>query len=189
MRIAIPVMALLIGASAVCAQDGGSAKPAGLEADWEIAAVLHEISLHAQRLGPMLERFDANQWVQKGASQTYVAQLQSCREQATALARGAEALTANPQQLSGELEIFFRMQSLETMLGSLEEGMRKYHSQADAQALAVFEAQDDANRDRLQRYIVNLAAQREQEFKVMDREAQRCRGLVIQAPPRGGRKK
>ena len=177
-------------AAALTAQDGGTKRLAGLEADWDIAVVLKEIAAHANRLGPMLDKFDANAWVQKGASETYVAQLQSSREQAVALARGAEALAANPQQLSSLLEVFFRIQGLETMLGSLEEGMRIYHSKADAQALAILEAQNDANRDRLQRYIVNLAAAREQEFRVMDREAQRCRGQIIQTPPvRSGRKK
>ena len=190
MRIALPAAAVLISATLAAAQDGAAARPAGLETDWDIAAVLHQVAAHAGRLGPMLDKFDAGEWVKKGASDTYVAQLQSSREQAAAMARGAEALAANPQQLSGELELFFRMQALENMVASLVEAMRKYHSQADAQALAVLEAQNDENRDRLQRYIVNLAAQREQEFKVMDREAQRCRGIVIQAPPpRAGRKK
>ena len=171
-------------AAALGAQNGGGKQPAGLETDWDIAAVFREIGAHASRLVPMLNKFDATKWVEKGASDTYVAQLQSSREQAVALARGAEALTHNPQQLSAAIELFFRIQGLENMLGSLEEGMRKYHSPADAQALAILEAQNDANRDRLQRYIVNLAFEREQEFQVMDREAQRCRGIVIQPPAR-----
>jgi hypothetical protein len=35
---------------------------------------------------------------------------------------------------------------------------------------------------------VNLAAEREQQFEVMDREAQRCRGILT-TQPAAGRKK
>jgi hypothetical protein len=35
----------------------------------------------------------------------------------------------------------------------------------------------------LQQYVVNLAAQREKEYQVMDQEAQRCRALIL-APPK-----
>jgi hypothetical protein len=64
------------------------------------------------------------------------------------------------------------------MLLSLQEGIRKYQRPADAQTLAALQAQNSANRERFQRYVVNLASAREQELKVMDQEAQRCRGLV-----------
>ncbi len=177
-------------AAAVCAQDGAtSARPAGLEADWEIAAVLREIGAHAERLAPLLDKVDAKSWVEKGASDTYAAQLQSAKEQTNAVAREAKALASRPEKLSAALELHFRIQSLETILSSLEEGARKYQNPAIAQALASQAAENGANRDRLQRYIVNLAAQREQEYQAMDREAQRCRGILTQAPPRPGRKK
>jgi hypothetical protein len=161
-------------------------QPAGLEPEWDIRPVLQEIGDHAARLLPALDRIDAKSWVEKGASETYAAQLQSSKDQAKALADGARALARNPDKLSASLELFFRIEGLETMLASLEEGMRKYQSPADAQQLASQEAENGANRERLRRYIVNLAAEREQQFQVMDREAQRCRGAVTTppAPPR-----
>ena len=73
------------------------------------------------------------------------------------------------------------------MLNSLEEGVRKYQSPAEASALASLEAENGANRDRFQKYIVNLAAEREQDLAVMDREAQRCRGILTQTPRPGRR--
>jgi len=176
-------------AAALCAQGAAPRQPAGLETDWEIGAILKEISAHAGRLAPMLDRIDVKSWIEKGASDTYAAQLQSAREQASALARGAEALADNPERLSAALEVFFRIQGIETMLTSLEGGLRKYQTAADAQALAALNAENGANRDRLQRYIVNLAAQREQDYQVMDREAQRCRGVLTQAPPKSVKKK
>ena len=81
------------------------------------------------------------------------------------------------------------MQSIDAMLGSVEEGMRKYQSPASAQALASLQAEAGANRDRLQRYIVNLAAEREKELRVMDEEAQRCRAAQTAPAPKTGKKK
>jgi hypothetical protein len=181
-------LAFVCCAAALCAQDGTSPST-GLETDWEIAPVVREIGAHASRLLPLLDRIDARKWVQKGASDTYVAQLQSSKDQAAAVASSAKTLAGNPSQLSASLELLFRIQSMDTMLKSLEEGMERYQSPAEAQVLARLQAENGANRERLQNYVVNLAAEREHEFQVMDREAQRCRGVLTQAPGRAGRKK
>lgn len=170
-----------------------SQKPAatGLEPAWDIAVVLGEIGNNADRIQPALERIDAKGWVAKGASDTYVAQLDSSKQQARAAADEAKALTRNPEKLSASLELFFRLEGLETMLTSIGEGTRKYQGPQPAQALAEVYAEGGANRERFRQYIVNLAAQREQQFEVMDREAQRCRAtLMAPTPPKTtGRKK
>jgi hypothetical protein len=186
MHTALRAMTMFACAAALSAQAPATA---GLETAWEIAPVLQEISAHAGRLLPQLEKLDAQAWVEKGASDTYVAQRNSAREQARALAAEAKALSANPEKLSASLQVLFRLQSLDLMLASLGEGARRYQNARDAQELATLAAQSGAGRDRLQRYIVNLAAEREQDLEVMDREAQRCRGILTQAPPRTPRKK
>lgn len=164
-------------------------QPPGLETAWDIAAVLQEMSAHASRLVPLLDRIDVKAWAGKGAPDTYTTQLQSCKDQTRALADGAKALARNPEKLSAALEVFFRLQWIETTFYSLEEGIRRYQSPADAQELAALSAENGANRERLQRYIVNLAAEREQEYQVMDKEAQRCRGILTAPARRPGRKK
>ena len=136
----------------------------------------------------MLDNVDARSWVARGASDTYLAQLQSSKDQARALADGAKTLARHPEQLSASLEIYFRIQGLETMLGSLAEGIRKYQTPAAAQALIALAAQNGANRDRLQKYVVNLAAERERDLQVMDREAQRCRGILTQPALKTGKR-
>lgn len=187
---ALPGLFLLICGAPLYAQAPAAPNArAGLIADWDVAAVLQEIGAHADRLTVFLNKIDAKAWVEKGASETYDEQLQSCRQQALVLAAGARALAANPEKLSASLELYFRIHSLETMLASVEEGIRRYQSPANAQALTILQAENDANRDRFERYIVNLATERELDLQVMDREAQRCRGLVTQAPPRPVRKK
>ncbi len=174
---------------ALYAQAPAAKQPAGLETDWEIAPVLQEIAGYAGRLLPLLEKIDADAWIEKGASETYAAQLQSSKEQARALAVEAKTLAANPERLSASLQLLFRIQGVEGMLASVGEAMRKYQGAADAQALAGIAAQNGANRERLQRYVVNLAAEQEQDLQVMDREAQRCRGILTQAPPKTTRKR
>jgi hypothetical protein len=154
-----------------------------------MAALLQEMSGQSARLLPALDKVDAQAWVEKGASETYVAQLQSAKEQAKALSDGARALARNPEKLAALLELFLRIESLDTMLRSLEEGIRKYQTPNVADSIASLAAAGGANRERFRAYMLNLAAERDQQFEVMDREAQRCRTLLIQAPRKtSGRK-
>lgn len=165
---------------------------AGLETPWSIAPVIQEIGAHAGRLLDALNHIDAKAWVAKGASETYSQQLESSKAQTKAVADSAAALARNPEQLAADLELFFRFQGVETMLGSIEDGMRKYQNPRDAEALASLEAEEGANRDRFQRYIVNLAADRERQLKITDEEAQRCRNMfttVVPPAAKSGKKK
>ncbi len=192
MKCALRGLLFLACAVALMAQQpqaNSTPQAAGLETTWDTAAVLQDISAHAGRLIPALDRVDAKVWTAKGASETYASQLQSSKEQVKALADGAQALARNPEKLSAGLELLFRMRALDMMLTSVIEAMRKYQSPGDAQALAGLAAENGADEEHFERYLVNLAAQREQEFAVMDKEAQRCRGIVTQAPRQPGRKK
>ena len=189
-------LSLLALAVALFAQGPTSQPPseqaaAGLEPAWDIAPVLQEMGDHAARLLPVLDRIDVKSWIAKGASDTYAAQLQSSKDQARALADDSRALSRNPEKLSASLVVLFRIEGLDTMLASLEDGARKYQTPQLAQQLAAVSAENGANRERFRRYIVNLAAEREQQFAVMDREAQRCRANLQPAVPpnTSGRKK
>lgn len=145
-----------------------------------MAALLQEMSGQAARLLPALDKVDAQAWLERGASETYLAQLQSSKEQARALSDGAKALARNPEKLAPSLELFFRIEALDVMLRSLEEGIRKYQTPNVAETLASLAAAGGANRERFRRYMVNLAAERERQFEMMDREAQRCRTVLTQ---------
>lgn len=179
------VLATLIGmaCSTVLVAQSAAPAPAGLLPDWDIRAILQEMSAHATRLGPVLAQINTKVWVAKGASETYNTQLQSSKDQARAMADGAKALVQNPERLSACLELYFRITGLDEMLASLEDGVRKYQDPALAANLASVAAENGANRDRFRTYIVNLAAEREQVCAIMDREAQRCRDAVVSQPP------
>ncbi len=158
-------------------------QPRGLETEWDVAVILGEMGAHAGRVLEALDRVDARAWAAKGASETYAAQLQSSKQQAKAFEEGAKTLAADPGKLADALMLLFRIESLETMLGSLEEGIRNYQSPAAAQALTSLAAENGTNRERFRQYIVDLAADREKQFEVMDREAQRCRASLAEQPP------
>ena len=171
---------LLAGAFAVAA----SAQEKGIEPEWDIRPVLKDIAAHSQRMIPVLEQIDGSVLTKNGAPDTYVSQINESKVQAKALATEALALSNSPDKLSADLFTFFRMQSLERTLLSIEEGIRKYWNPAVADLLASEMGQNGANRDRFQRYILDLAAEKEQECAVMDREAQRCRGFLAKQPPK-----
>ena len=42
--------------------------------------------------------------------------------------------------------------------------------------------ENSTNRDRLRQYLQDLATQKEEEFQVADREAQRCRAALLKQP-------
>lgn len=169
---------LLAGALAMCA----SAQEKGVEPDWDIRPVLKEIAARAQRLVPVLEKIDTKGMVQNGAPDTYAAQIEASKAQAKALSAEALALANSPEKFSADLEAFFRMQSLERNMQSIEVGLRKYWNPALADMLDKEMAGNGASRERFQRYIVDLAAEREQEYTIMDHEAQRCRGILAKHP-------
>jgi len=172
-RALLPIFAL-----AVCA----TAQDKGVEPDWDIRPVLKEIAAHAQRMLPVLDQIDVKVMAKNGAPETYITQLNNSKVQAKALATEAQALAASPEKLSADLVTFFRMQSLEKTLLSIEEGIRKYWNPAVADLLNSQMAENGASRERFQRYIQDLAVQHEQECAVMDHEAQRCRGILAKQP-------
>lgn len=174
------ISSLLLGAAfAFCA----NAQEAGFTPEWDIRAVLKEISAHSKRLVPVLDKVNPAAWTAKGASEGYLAQWKSTRAQADALSGDALELSANPEKLPAALKTFFRMQSIEFSVASLAEGVRKYQNPAMAELLTSLAGENGANRERFQRYIVDLAAQREQEYQIMDHEAQRCRGILLRESP------
>jgi hypothetical protein len=177
----------------VCLQaQSSNPAAAGLQPDWDVAVVLREMSANTGRLLPVLDKLDPKSWVAKGASDTFVEQVDSSRQQTRAIADEAQALAADPEKLSGALQLFFRMQALETMLKDIEEGARKYQGPQISESLAALFGEGGVNRERFRGYIVNLAAEREHQFQVMDQEAQRCRATLMASPPPAktpGRKK
>jgi hypothetical protein len=80
------------------------------------------------------------------------------------------------------MKALFRIQAFHRSLDSLMGGLRKYQNPALADLIQSVAAEDQADLDQLQSYILELADQKEQEYRVVDREAQRCRATISREP-------
>ena len=168
---------------ALCSLPTALAQSGGLSPEWDVRKNLDALAAQARRMKPLLDDLKPQEWVAKGAPDTYVAQWKSAQSEIDSLVTTSENLAREPERLTVALEAFFRMESLESMLGSLSEGIGKYQNPALANLLRSLMTENATHREKLHRYIVELAAAKEQEFKVVDREAQRCRGLLSRQPP------
>jgi hypothetical protein len=144
--------------------------------------MIDALSQQATHLKPIMDQVQPAAWESKGASATYVAQWKMAQAQLKYLIASADAFARDPERLTVGLDAYFRMQTVESALGSLVEGVRKYQNPALASMMQSLVAENSTNRDRLRQYLQDLATQKEQEFEVADREAQRCRAALLQQP-------
>ncbi|MGP0073037.1 MAG: hypothetical protein ACLPWF_14030 [Bryobacteraceae bacterium] len=158
------------------------ASDAGVASEWDARKLIDALSAQAQHLKPLIDQVQPADWVSKGASETYVAQWNSTQAQLKYLISSSEAFSRQPERLALGLDTYFRMQAVDSVLGSLAEGVGKYQNAALAYIMQSVIAENSANRGRLQQYLRDLATQKEQEFQVADREAQRCRGALLGQP-------
>jgi len=161
-----------------------SAPPAdpGLESEWDARKLIDALTSQAKHLKPIIDQVQPAGWMSKGASETYIAQWNTTQTQLKYLIASSEAFARQPDRLAIGLDAYFRMQTVESTLGSLTEGVRKYQNPALASIMESVIAENSTNRDRLRQYLQDLATQKEQEFQVADREAQRCRAALLSQP-------
>jgi len=159
-----------------------SAQQSTMQNEWDIHKTLDAIALHADRLARFVDQIHPENWIAAGGPEAYVSQAKTCHSELLAIAASARELSRNPEKLTGALQLLFRIRTLETMLGSLGEGLRKYQNPPMADMLLGAVAENAGNRDRLQQYSLELAMAKEQEFHVADEEAQRCRQSLSRQP-------
>ena len=167
----------------LCAAIPALAVAQGVPAPWDVSQAAKDLSTQAARLTPLLDQLTPEQWQAKGASATYVAQWSAARDEVGYLIGAADNLGKQPEKLTVALETYFRMQAVETQLTSLVEGVRRYQNPAVGDLILSVMAANSSNRDQLRQYISDLAQTREQEFQIADKEAQRCRGVLMRQPP------
>jgi hypothetical protein len=154
----------------------------GLASEWDARKMIDALSAQVQHLKPIIDQVQPDAWLSKGASETYVAQWSMAQTQLQYLISSSDAFSRQPDRLPLGLDIYFRMQAVDSTLGSLTEGVRKYQNPALASLMQSVIAENSTNRDRLRQYLQDLATQKEEEFRVADREAQRCRASLLQQP-------
>jgi len=157
---------------------------AGVTAEWDVRAQMSRLAADVRRLDPLLKQVNPTLWLEKGASQTYVKQLQSAQASVQALVTATSLLADQPEKLPVAMDAFFQMERMELLLNSLRDGIRKYQSGSLADEFNRVFATNGVHRDRLREHIRDLVNLREQEFQIANEEAQRCRGLLTkQVPP------
>jgi hypothetical protein len=171
--------ATLLCAATVC---GLSAQSGGLPPEWEVQKQMSSLAEHVQRVKPLLDKINPQEWEKRGAPAAYATQLKNTRAEIDYLAGSTRELSAHPYKLTVALETFLRMQSVDALLRSIASGIRKYQNPAVADLLQSLIADTSTDREKLRQYLVDLVAEREQEFKIMDQEAQRCRAVLSRQP-------
>jgi hypothetical protein len=150
--------------------------------DVQIQSIFTGISKHTARIEPMIQQLHPAEWVAKGAPQTYVAQWNSTIEQLNAIQAEMAALAQRPDQLVELMKALFRVQASQKVVASLMEGLRRYQNPALAELIESVAAEDQSSLDTFERYLIELANDRQQQYDVVEHEAQRCRTTLF-APP------
>ena len=174
MRAGVCGFAVVLVSGVAAAQSGG------LEPDWAVRKDLASLADNIQRLKPILEQVKPQNW--QGAPTAYVEQGKRVGAEIDYLITSTKLLAAQPTKISAALVAYFRMQSVDLMLRSYAEGIRKYQNPALAELLQGTLASTAVEREKLRQYIMDLAANQEQELRVMNDEAQRCRGVLSRQP-------
>lgn len=168
----------------------GQPTAAGLQNPWDVRKTIVDLQKDVAQLQPLLAQFNPQIWVdKKGAPTTYILQWQAAQQQATDLLTVTNLFSQKTESLSQGLDTYFRLESLETTERSLAEGARHYDVRAITDKLDAMIAHNFTSRERLREYLRELATNTEQNFKIADQEAQRCRGaLSQQGLPAAGQK-
>ena len=169
----------------------GQAAPttAGLETPWDVRTILAKLAKDNEQLKLIIVHLNPQEWYdQKGAPSAYVLQWTTAQRQVNDLTVASRLLSANTESLSLALDTYFRLEALETSARSLEEGAHKYGDRPTADKLSELIANNFTNQERFRDYIRDLVTSKEQDFKIADQEAQRCRGMISKEAPGAARK-
>jgi hypothetical protein len=165
-----------------------SAPAGGVASEWDVRKLLDSLDLQAQHVKPIIDQVKPEAWVAKGAPKAYVTQWTTAQAELKYLLSSSDALSKQPERLTLALDTYFRMQALESTLSSVTEGIRKYQNPALADLMQSVVSENSSNADKLRQYVQDLATQKEEEFQIADREAQRCRESLMKQPTKAVRK-
>lgn len=161
----------------------------GLESPWDVRKILENLLKDNQELQAVLAQMNPQQWYeQKGASNTYIVQLQTAQRQLRDVVTTTKMLSTKTEDLPLALDEYFRLEALEVTARSLDDGAQRYADRTTAGKLSELIAHNFNSRERFRDYIRDLAASTEQNCKIADEEAQRCRGMISREPASSSRR-
>ncbi len=185
MRFGIALLAFASAGFAQSPTQNSTPSPtanAGVATEWDTRALVTALDHQLQRLRPLLDQIKPEEWTAHGAPAAYVQQWRNTEAELRYVLQSSAAFMKEPARLPLALDTYFRLESTGTLLSSLIEGARKYQNPATADLIQSIVNESAGNRDKLRQYIQDLATEKEQEFKIADREAQRCRARMLSQP-------
>jgi hypothetical protein len=155
----------------------------GLQNPWDVRKILTDLLKENEQLQPLLVHLNPQQWYdQKGAPTTYIIQWQTAQRQLNDVKYATTQLQQKTESLSLALDLYFRLEALETTTRSLSEGAQRYADRSSADKLNALIARNFNSREHLRDYLRDLTTSTEQNFKIADEEAQRCRAEMSRQP-------
>jgi hypothetical protein len=190
MKAVLLSLLLLCGQSSWAQQTTPAIPVAGLETPWSVQKIIADLQRDSMQLQPLLQQISPQRWSdQKGAPTTYIVQWQTAQQQLNDVITMTKLFAQKTESLSAALDVYFRLEALETTERALGEGAQRYDTRAISDKLNTLIAHNFGSRQRLRDYLRDLATTTEQNFKIADGEAQRCRGMISkEAPVDSGRK-
>ena len=159
------------------------APAAGLENPWDVRKIIADLQNDTSNLQPLLRQINPQDWYEKkGAPSTYVVQWQSAQQQLNDVLSATKLFAQKTESLSLALDTYFRLEALEVAERALAEGVGRYDTPATASKLNTLIAHNFAARERIRGYLRDLASTTEENFKIADGEAQRCRAMISRQP-------
>jgi hypothetical protein len=169
--------------SQISATPAQLAPAAGLENPWDVRKIITNLQNDASNLQPLLRQINPQDWYdKKGAPSTYIVQWQSAQGQLNDVLSAARLFSQKTESLSLALDTYFRLEALEVTERALAEGVGRYDTPAAARQLNTLISHNFAARERIRGYIRDLASTTEENFKIADNEAQRCRAMISRDP-------
>lgn len=167
----------------------------GIAPAWDVKAMLQQLLEQTERYRTTVDKLPVVDWVnKKSASQTYLRQQEMVIAEVGYLKTVAGQLSKAPEKLSLALDVYFRLQALESVTAALADGASRYEAAETADALNQLVSDNSNTRLKLRQYMMDLSVNKEQEYAIAEKEAQRCQAMLNRnplapVPPTGPKKK
>jgi hypothetical protein len=109
-------------------------------------------------------------------------QWQSTQQDLGTFIRVARDIDQHPQKLTLALDAYFRLQAIEWRFESLMTAVRTYQNPATGDVMESVLRAGAASREGLRGQITELAERQEQEFAIVNSDAQACRVELSRLP-------
>lgn len=159
----------------------------GVTPAWELKKRIAALVEQANRLSPLIDEVKPQTWPADAPVASYREQQLSAKREIGYLAQSATSLARDPEKMPIALDAFLRLSALERMLDSLSEGVRRYQNPALADLMQGMISENSTHRNRLQTYLIELIATKQDELRIANDEAQACRGALLKTPVRVAR--